>query len=111
MTNEEKTELAVVASRLNVVASELNEVAARVDDLEDDREVIVNLPTKVAEIKGMVTTLQGLVTQGFDGVQKPLQQAAESSSTKNAIQFAAIVLVPIIVALIGAIVTIKVGSR
>jgi uncharacterized protein YoxC len=103
-------EVGGVARRLDEIAGQLEDVSERVEDLENEHEAIKNIPNAVSELKGMVTVLQAAVTNGFDGVQKPLQEAAESSSTKNAIQFAAIVIVPILVALIGAYVAIKTGS-
>lgn len=100
-----------VASRLDEVAAQLEEVAERVSDVEEAQNRIEALPSAVSELKGMVTILQTAVTNGFDGVQKPLQAAADSSSVKNAVQFAAVVLVPLLVALIGAYVAIKTGSK
>ena len=67
---------------------------------EETRRELAGLNREVAELRGEVKTLASLVTQRFDGVDGALEKA---SSFKNAVQFAAVVIVPILVALIGVV--------
>jgi len=110
LSPEEQKKISDVARRLEDVSGQLAEISDRVTAVENEQAEVKALPNAVSELKGMVVVLQTAVSQGFDGVQKPLKQAAESSSTKNAIQFSAIVIVPILVALIGAYVALRTGS-
>lgn len=79
----------------------------RVEELEEEREKLRQLPEAVAELKGMVVTLSGMVTTRFDGIQPSVEKAA---SVKTAIQFASVVIVPILLALIGGYFALKSGT-
>jgi hypothetical protein len=85
----------------------VHDLAERVETLEEERDRLKLLPDAVAELKGAVQTLSGLVTLRFDGLQGPVEKAA---SVKTAVQFAAIVLVPIIVALLGGYFALRAGG-
>lgn len=85
----------------------VRELRDRVDDLEQERERLAKLPDAVAELKGTVQTLSTLVVSRFDKVDVGVDKAA---SLKTAIQFAGVVLVPIILALIGGYVALKTGA-
>lgn len=78
----------------------------RIEDLEDEREAIKELPQAVAELHGAVGVLQSLVTSRFDGIEPKVDKAA---SLRTALQFAAVVIVPVLVALIGGYFALKAG--
>jgi hypothetical protein len=90
------------------IFKEVKELRRRVEELEEDRDKLLNLPEALAEVKGMVVTLQGLITSGFDGIKPGIEKA---SSVKTAITFASVVLVPIIVALIGGYFVLQAGAK
>jgi uncharacterized protein YoxC len=85
---------------------EVRDLRERIEDLENEREAIKRLPTAVAELKGAVHVLQDLVVEEFGAVRKGVDNA---TGMKTAIQFAAVVLVPVIVALIGGYFVLRVG--
>lgn len=85
----------------------VHDLATRVERLEENADRLSKVPDAVAELKGAVQTLSSLVVTRFDGLQPSVEKAA---SLKTAVQFAAIVLVPILVALIGGYVALKAGS-
>lgn len=80
------------------LAREVRSLAERIADLEEDRDRLKGMPEAVAEIKGMVTALSGMVQSGFKSVGEGVDKAA---GVKTAITFAAVVIVPILVAIIG----------
>jgi uncharacterized small protein (DUF1192 family) len=86
----------------------VHELRERVGLLEAEGDRLAKLPDAVAELKGAVQTLSSLVITRFDGIQGPVEKAA---SLKTAVQFTAIVLVPIIVAIIGGYVALRGGAR
>lgn len=90
------------------IEAEVHELREKVEDLENEREALQRLPTAVAELAGAVRVLQGLVTSRFDNVDQTIQKAG---SVKTAIQFASVVIVPVLVALIGGYFVLKAGVK
>lgn len=87
----------------------LDELEERVEDLENEREAIKQLPSQMALLKGAVEVLQALVLAQS-------QRVSKATSWTTAVQFAAVVIVPLLVALIGGYFVLKasgvdVGSR
>lgn len=85
---------------------EIHDLRTRVGRLEENAAQVLKLPDAVAELRGALEVLTDLVTSRFDGMAPAVERA---SSIKTAIQFASVVLVPILVALIGGYVLIKTG--
>jgi hypothetical protein len=85
---------------------EIRELKERVEDLENEREAIKQLPHAVAELHGAVDTLRDIVIGKLDTIGGSVERV---SSIKTAIQFAALVIVPILVALIGGYFALKAG--
>lgn len=78
----------------------LDDLLDRIQDLENEREAIKELPGAMAELKGMVEVLQALVL-----VQS--QKVSKATSMSTAVQFAAVVIVPLIVVLLGGYFTLR----
>lgn len=89
------------------IQDEIHDLRTRVGRLEEARDQVMKLPQAVAELRGALEVLTDLVTMRFDGIAPAVEKA---SSLKTAVQFAAIVLVPILVALIGGYALIKTGA-
>lgn len=90
----------------NEIQQRVDQLAHTVEELQEEHDRLRQLPDAVARLEGAVQTLSSMVTNRFDGIQAPVEKAA---SVKTAIQFAAVVLVPILVALIGGYVALKAG--
>lgn len=91
----------------NRVERKVDELVERVEDLENERETIKHLPHAFAKLAGTVDTLKDLIIERFDRVDGGVEKA---TSLKTAIQFAAVLLLPILLALIGGYFTLKAGS-
>lgn len=87
--------------------AEVSELSKKVEDLQEESDRLRGLPDAVAELKGTIATLQQLVLGRFDQVQAGVDK---SSSIKTAIQFAAVLVVPILIAIIGGYFALKAGS-
>lgn len=78
----------------------IRDLLERVDDLENEREAIKELPEAVAQLRGSVEVLQTLViTQ--------TQKVTRATSLTTAVQFAAVVIVPLLVAIIAGYFALK----
>jgi hypothetical protein len=77
---------------------EFEQLSERLGDVENEMLALKDLPAAVARNTGSIQTLISLVQAGFDGIGKPLERPTDA---KSAIQFAAVVIVPVLVALIG----------
>jgi ribosomal protein L29 len=86
---------------------EIHDLRTRVCRLEEARDQVMKLPEAVSELRGALEVLTDLVTGRFDSLVPAVEKA---SSLKTAIQFAGVVLVPILVALIGGYVLLKTGA-
>lgn len=84
----------------------LQELCNRMEMLEDEHDAIAKLPNEVAELSGKVDTLQTMLLARMDGVSTSVDKA---TSVKTAIQFAAVVVVPVLVALIGGYFALRAG--
>lgn len=78
----------------------MDDIENRVEDLENTQEAIGSLPSEVAALKGMVEVLQTLVLAQS-------QKVSEATGWKTAVQFAAAVIVPLLVSLIGGYFVLK----
>jgi hypothetical protein len=85
---------------------DLKEILDRIDDLEAEIKRLIELPERLAELRGEVKSLRALVINRADSIQSGVDKAA---NIKTAIQFAAVVLVPILVALIGGYFVLRAG--
>jgi hypothetical protein len=83
---------------------ELFQLIRRIEILEQDVDKLEELPTQVSSLAGEVKTLTRLVTARFDNIQGPIEKAA---GIKTAVQYAAVVIVPILVAIIGGYFVLK----
>lgn len=86
------------------IQDEVHDLRTRVQRLEDHAAQVLKLPEAVAELGGALEVLTKLVTSRFDGIEPGVEKA---SSVRTMISFAASVLVPIVVALIGGYVLVK----
>lgn len=87
------------------IREEVRDLRERVDDLEHEQEALARVPEAVAELKGMVKTLRDVVIKVGDGAAR----IEKASSMRTALQFAAVVIVPILVALLGGYFVIRAG--
>lgn len=78
----------------------LKELLDRVEDLEDERLAIKELPDAVAHLAGQVEVLQALVLAQS-------QKVNDATGLKTALQFAAVIIVPLIVVLVGGYFTLR----
>lgn len=78
----------------------IQELLERIEDLENEREAIKELPEAVAQLRGSVETLQTLVVAQS-------QKVTKATSWSTALQFAAVVIVPLMIALIGGYFALK----
>lgn len=85
------------------VVKEISDLRERVEDLEDEADTLKRLPEALAELRGMVKALKDVVVK-IDGGADRIERA---NSLKTAVQFAAVVIVPILVALIGGYFLVK----
>lgn len=111
MNESERNQLDKVRQRIEEVADDLAQVKDRVEHVETEQVIVKNIPgavaEKIGELKGAVDTLTELVSTRADRTDGKVEQA---TSFKNALQFAGVVLVPLLVALIGALVVIHSGA-
>lgn len=80
------------------IRREIKELSDRIEDLENERDAIKRLPDAVARLQGAVDVLQGMISKGFEHTEEKIEG---TTSFKNALQFASVILVPLLVALIG----------
>lgn len=88
------------------IVKEIHELKERVESLEEDREEIKQIPLAISELKGQVNTLHSLLVVKLEGVQSGVEKA---TSVRTAIQFASVVLVPILVAILGGYFALRAG--
>lgn len=86
--------------------AEVHDLRERVERIEANSDRLSKLPDAVAELSGAVKLLTDIVTGGFDKVDQEVQDA---TGIKTAIQFASVVIVPIILALIGGYFALRTG--
>jgi uncharacterized protein YoxC len=86
---------------------EVHDLRERVEVLESNADRLARLPDAVAELTGTVKTLSTIVTGRFDQVDTHVDQV---TGVKTAIQFASVVIVPILLALIGGYFALKTGA-
>lgn len=78
-----------------------------VEDQDAELERLRGLPEAIAELKGVISNLQQLVLTRFDTVDKGVERA---SSLKTAVQFAAVIVVPVVIAIIGGYFALRAGA-
>lgn len=93
--------------KLAALANEVHELKERIDQLEDRQEELAELPGAVKELTGMVKTLTGLVQGGFKQVNDGVDKVTGS---RTALLYGTGIVVPIMLALIYAYVSIKTGA-
>lgn len=87
------------------IRREVHDLRERVSDLEDETDALKRVPEAVAELTGAVKVLKDLVVKVDNGATR----IERASSMKTALQFAAVVIVPILVALLGGYFVIRAG--
>lgn len=95
-----------IKREVNDIADQVEANRRRIEELEEETEALSRVPEAVAELKGAVLTLSGLVNRVSNGADR----IEKANSVKTAIQFAAIVIVPILVALLGGYFVIRAGA-
>lgn len=85
----------------------------RIEDLEDLAVVTNHLIERVGEIKGKLDLVADQVTAHLTRVEKAVNGVGtnvdKANSLKTALQFAAVIVVPVLVALIGGYFALKAG--
>lgn len=96
MTEDERTEIVELRERVG-------RQAKRIEDLE---EAVAGNTGKIDVLLAMVSTLTGTVKERFDSVDGAIDK---TGSWKTAIQFAAVIVVPVLIALIGGYFALRAG--
>lgn len=89
------------------LSNEVHDLIDRVQALEENADRVAQLPDAVAQLTGAVQTLTSMVQGRFDGVDAHVREA---TGLKTAIQFASVVIIPIIIALIGGYFALRAGT-
>lgn len=87
---------------------QLDALLARMEALEKAQRESGSVREMVAEIKGQMTALQGIVEARFDQVDTGVSKA---SSWDTALKFAGVVVIPVLLTLIGGYIALKSGVQ